>query len=147
MVGVQDPDLPKWLTNAFTYILEFIQDNGWFMLIGGLLVYLVFNKIKSNIHHHQIFNPDRVEKLDMERKRQRLRQQTDWDAKAAELHKLTADKEARDKRRREKNKFVQKKTDDSDQADWMNGGGGGSGRLVSSVQERYKGRRGGGGGG
>ena len=58
-LSVEDPELPPAVAKSMNTAVAFVESYGWFMLIGGILAYLCYNKIKAKVHHHQVFSKPR----------------------------------------------------------------------------------------
>mmetsp|Transcript_12173 Transcript_12173/g.17345 ORF Transcript_12173/g.17345 Transcript_12173/m.17345 type:complete len:141 (+) Transcript_12173:2-424(+) len=101
-----------------------VETYGWFMLIGGGLLYVLYGKYKESADHHAVYNPERVERLELERRKQRLKQQAAWNEKAESMKteikvKAATVKKEEDHLYKKYGKERKKVYRDDSGADWM----------------------------
>lgn len=50
-----EPTLPGWAAELASGAIEFLENYGWFLLIGGFIVYITYNKTKETIDHRAAY--------------------------------------------------------------------------------------------
>lgn len=147
-----DAALPGEMTQAIAEVQRFLARFGWYLLIGIPLIYFSYYKIRSEIYRRGAYDRDRVERLELQRREQRLAQQQKWASESAEAHAATREREREEERKARQRKFGEKKNyksaADVPEADWLQqlGGGGGGGYRPDPPGTRngFNPRRGGG---
>jgi len=128
-------------------VLGIAQRFGWLLLIFGAAVYYFYQRRTEKLKHDAIFDPERVAKLEEERRKKLAEQAERW--------KISPDERQKEKEKQEKEKKMQRKygakpsKDDGAaprEAKHFDGGGPNSGRggaKLFGIQNRYPGKGGG----
>lgn len=136
-----DPQLPTPIVQALFSVLYFLRDYGWYVL-GALIFYLlVKERVRNWFKRRQIYNPERVSRLDEERLQIRELQQKRWEENArivyeAETRERKRLQEEKEKKRRNPDGSLKKLVINEDVDDGLPG---------YRPEGRAKPRRGGGG--
>lgn len=48
--------LPPWASNVLDTAVETVQSYGWYMLIGAIVAYILYEKFKTKYEHHQVYS-------------------------------------------------------------------------------------------
>jgi len=129
-------------TNSIRTALLFVQKFGWLLLIGGLILYLVIKDRMRKRHLAQVFDPERVARLEEERLRKLEEHEQRLRARAAEALEAKA-LGGSEKDRKDARKFAPRtgKSDLPTPRDAKHfdsaGPGSGKGARMFSIQNRY----------